>query len=229
MADISSELSEILTAERGEDVRMSIYRGLQKMSNQIQALLAVIGGGFDPATALELIDLTVTDLDATTADIGTLTATGASVAHDLSVGGNFSVVGNVSGSVQPAIEVLTNTTSVAITSNNTPENPPAIGGNLTLQPGKYILIGRFVFGTGATEGARTNQIAIYTGSNPTYANAITASIVRVAQASKAWASLVTCTYVHPEEETLYTVGGTSSMETGDAQPGASMLYAIKIA
>lgn len=34
MPDITNELTEILSAERGEDVRMSIYRGLQKISNE---------------------------------------------------------------------------------------------------------------------------------------------------------------------------------------------------
>lgn len=42
MSDISNELSEILTAERGEDVRMSIYRGLEKISNESTSTTALV-------------------------------------------------------------------------------------------------------------------------------------------------------------------------------------------
>lgn len=42
MSDISNELSEILTAERGEDVRMSIYRGLEKINNQTISMQTLV-------------------------------------------------------------------------------------------------------------------------------------------------------------------------------------------
>ena len=108
------------------------------------------------------------------------------------------------------------TKSVAITATNKIDGPPAAGASLTLPPGRYILLGRGVFNTGASSGIRNNGLAIYTGESPTNATIIGNSMVRVNVASQAWSSMATAAFVAPTAETVYTVGLCSSITSTSA-------------
>ena len=118
------------------------------------------------------------------------------------------------------------TKSVAITSSNTIDGTPAIGAQLTLSPGTYLITGRFVFATASSSGSRNNGIAIYTGASPTNSTIINHSMVRVMTAAQNWGSLTTTCIVSPTATTTYTVGGVSSRPHTDA--GESAIYAVRL-
>ena len=88
-------------------------------------------------------------------------------------------------------EVETADKSVTITSSNKIDSTPAIGAQLTLYSGIYLLCASGEFNSGSSSGVRNNQIAIYTGSSPTNSTLIKASRVRVNLATQGFAALTT--------------------------------------
>ena len=116
--------------------------------------------------------------------------------------------------------------SVAITSSNTIGATPAIGAQLTLTPGTYLLWGRFVFSTSGSGTSRNNRIAFYTGASPTDSTMLTESQVCVYTAARNWGALTTTYIVSPTANTTYTVGGTSSLPGPDG--GLSVIKAIRL-
>lgn len=116
--------------------------------------------------------------------------------------------------------------SVAITSSNTIGATPAIGAQLTLTPGTYLLWGRFVFSTAGSGTSRNNRIAFYTGASPTNSTMLSESQVCVFTAARDWGALTTTYIVSPTENTTYTVGGTSSLPGPDG--GTSVIKAIRL-
>lgn len=116
--------------------------------------------------------------------------------------------------------------SVAITSSNTIGATPAIGAQLTLTPGTYLLWGRFVFSTSGSGTSRNNRIAFYTGASPTDSTMLTESQVCVYTAARNWGALTTTYIVSPTANTTYTVGGTSSLPGPDG--GMSVIKAIRL-
>lgn len=116
--------------------------------------------------------------------------------------------------------------SVAITSSNTIGATPAIGAQLTLTPGTYLLWGRFVFSTSGSGTTRNNRIAFYTGASPTDSTMLSESQVCVFTAARDWGALTTTYIVSPTENTTYTVGGTSSLPGPDG--GMSVIKAIRL-
>lgn len=127
---------------------------------------------------------------------------------------------SVRGTVQSASK------SVAITSSNTIGATPAIGAQLTLTPGTYLLWGRFVFSTSGSGTTRNNRIAFYTGASPTDSTMLTESQVCVFTAGRNWGALTTTYIVSPTANTTYTVGGTSSLPGPDG--GMSVIKAIRL-
>lgn len=116
--------------------------------------------------------------------------------------------------------------SVAISSSNTIGATPAIGAQLTLTPGTYLLWGRFVFSTSGSGTSRNNRIAFYTGASPTDSTMLTESQVCVFTAGRNWGALTTTYIVSPTANTTYTVGGTSSLPGPDG--GMSVIKAIRL-
>jgi len=116
--------------------------------------------------------------------------------------------------------------SVAISSSNTIGATPAIGAQLTLTPGTYLLWGRFVFSTSGSGTSRNNRIAFYTGASPTDSTMLTESQVCVYTAARNWGALTTTYIVSPTANTTYTVGGTSSLPGPDG--GMSVIKAVRL-
>lgn len=247
MANIVDELYAIMTAITGEEVRESIWEAIRKINSQVDTLAVLIG------ETVEIADIVVTSVTAdsgllgklvlgshndTSKDVPFAIGNGSSQhpgnlfdvddSGNVTISGNLDVGGLITGSSIGTVQVDQRT--VAIGASHTIDGTPALGGQLTLDPGTYLLVGRFVFDTGATANARTNQIAIFsTATNPTNNDIIHSSIVRVRQPNENWASLITATVVSPELQTTYVVGGESTMANRTQTGGASFLYAIKLA
>ena len=143
-------------------------------------------------------------------------------------GGISGTTGTFSGVVTAANigNIQSASKSVAITSSNTIGATPAIGAQLTLTPGTYLLWGRFVFSTSGSGTSRNNRIAFYTGASPTDSTMLTESQVCVFTAARNWGALTTTYIVSPTENTTYTVGGTSSLPGPDG--GMSVIKAIRL-
>lgn len=143
-------------------------------------------------------------------------------------GGISGTTGTFSGVVTAANigNIQSASKSVAITSSNTIGATPAIGAQLTLTPGTYLLWGRFVFSTSGSGTTRNNRIAFYTGASPTDSTMLTESQVCVFTAGRNWGALTTTYIVSPTANTTYTVGGTSSLPGPDG--GMSVIKAIRL-
>lgn len=143
-------------------------------------------------------------------------------------GGISGTTGTFSGVVTAANigNIQSASKSVAITSSNTIGATPAIGAQLTLTPGTYLLWGRFVFSTSGSGTTRNNRIAFYTGASPTDSTMLTESQVCVFTAGRNWGALTTTYIVSPTANTTYTVGGTSSLPGPDG--GLSVIKAIRL-
>ena len=249
MADISTQLNDILTAIKGEDVRTSIWQALTNINNQINALSALVGeetetGVYDikgtsgefgsnltPTESSKLLVGEYNDdsRDAVFAVGGGVSGTGANLFDvdddgNAYVAGDLTVVGDVIGG--NIGQVYTNSSSPSLTSSNNLSGAFAIGGNITLNPGTYVLIGRFTFTTGTSEGARTLEAAILTGTTGSSETIVPMSRIRVESASRDWQSLSTSAIVTCASETTYVIGGISNIASGSA--GNAILTAIRI-
>lgn len=110
-------------------------------------------------------------------------------------------------------ETWSNTKNVTITANNKIDQKPAIGAQLTLYSGIYLLVANGDFNSGVTSGNRVVQLAIYEGINPVNSNVLTRTRVRVVNAAAYWSGLTTHAIVTVPFNTgqTFTVGLTSSI------------------